>query len=395
MRRAFTIIELMVAVLLSSIVVLGTFGLLNVSSRTFQTQTEAAQTVDQLNFAMEQVELDLRRAGFLTVPNAHLPSEDYAWYQTVCAPPSWMSADGVGGVGHGIFFDEIAASGVDAFYRPRPTDQVWTDALPDRIVMLGAFRATRRFRPTAMAAGSQSITISHTPEESARIDDIFGGSIVAVTSPQGGTQFLTVSEVTVGTTSSVITTAQSIQADPSNGVNEACKFTGFGTQMFEVTPLQFVRYSVQNDPNDRASTVLVREELGSGYSDLPTPSRYVVARNIVDFQLWFDGVPALGASNVMLRDGNPLDADGAIQNATLAGTNASTPEDLRYAYVQMSGRLSGEVARNVTEGAGELRQFMELREWDGVNYAYNGRFTRLYTMRSEVELTNFTLASLR
>lgn len=395
--RGFTVVELMVAFLLSTIVVAAVFAVMVSSSRSFRIQGDTAQTIDRLNFAMETVKMDLRRAGYMTVPNAYADPADFTWYETACAPPAWLLEDGNGGVAHGIFFDDAAPSASNNLYAPRTRDQVFTGRNPDRVSMLGNYRSTQTFRPEAISAGSNQIVVGHTADQAALVDDIFTGAMVSVTTPQGGSQFLNVTAVeNVSPVSTRLTASTNLLADPTlTGANDNCRFSGFGSTMYEVTPLHFVRYSVVNDPDELSETALIREELSGGYADLNPASRYVVARNVVDFQVWFDNDIGAPGFPQLQRDTSWGNDEGAMANTLVQGTTTSTPEDARYAYVQLSARLDSPVARNINVGSGDLLEFMEMRTWDGASYQYTGEFTRVLTIRGEVELSNFSISALR
>jgi hypothetical protein len=42
----------------------------------------------------------------------------------------------------------------------------------------------------------------------------------------------------------------------------------------------------------------------------------------------------------------------------------------------------------------DLREYVELRNWNGTSYVYNNEFTRVLTIRGEAELANFSLRDL-
>ena len=402
--RGFTLVELLIAFLLSSIILGAVFTVLQTSSRNFRIQGDTAQTIDRLSFAMETVKADLRRAGYMTLPNPYPgpggAAAESPWYQTPCAPPSWPIGDNK--LAHGVFYDSVAPTAANLLYAPREQDRIMPfagdgAARPDRIVLWGNYRSTQTYRPLSISSNSNQIVINHAPEEAAQIPAIFRGAMIAVTSPQGGTQFLNVAsaESDSPTTTRLSTTSNLLEDPTFTGANDSCRFTGFGTSMYEVTPLHFVRYSVVNDPSLPEDTALLREELDGAYGDLDPPSRYVVARNVVDFQVWFDQDFGDPGQPTIARDGNPTDDNGTLGPDALASNNSSSPQDARYAYVQLSGRLDRAVARNLVGTDTDLRDVIELRRWDGSNYQYNGDFTRVVTVRGEVELSNFSIRALR
>jgi prepilin-type N-terminal cleavage/methylation domain-containing protein len=395
LRRGFTLVELLVAVALSAVIILAVFAVMITSSRTFRVQSDLAQATDQLNFALDTIRSDFRRAGFMTVPNAYLPEESYPWYESVCAPPTWLTQSGSGGVAHGLFLLDVPSGSTSAYYNPRPQDAVLVGETPDRFAMFGAFRATRSYRPISIASGSQTIIVENTADEQNRMEWMFDDAVLAVTSPQGGTQFLLVSDVVADITQTTITTTSPLLADPSGGAAPECEFQGFGSQLYEVVPLQFVEYSIQNDPDDPEATVMVREELDGSFASFTPPSRYVVARNLLDMQVWFDGVTNGGVAAAVNRDTNAFDAVGTLADTALNGGSTATPQNARLAYVQLSARLDEPIGRGISEGSDvDLREYVELRNWNGTSYVYNNEFTRVLTIRGEAELANFSLRDL-
>ena len=399
--RAFTMVELLVALAISSFIIVTVYFVMSTSSTTFRQQNDISIASDRLAYAMDTIKNDVRRASFLTSPNFNLGPDQYPWFGTVCAPPPWFASSTTGVVGNAVRLDPVAADERDdGLYVPaRERDRIVPGQDPDRIILLGAFRAEEAFRPTFMQAGASTMRIANEDYLFTDLQYLFDDAFVAVTSPSGGTQFLRVTGVSAHATlpETVLTLGSELVADPSNGTNPACSFQGFGGGSFEVVPLHFVRYSIEEDANTPGDTLLVREELDGNLEDLTIVSRYVVARNIVDLQFWFDGVPQGSAGQLIVRDGDGSgtwsDTTGSMAETILLGDVDAQPENLRYAYVQMSARLSTTVARNVVDDAAQgLREWIELRASNGATPAYLNEFTRVITVRGEVELPNVTLA---
>lgn len=399
-RRGFTMVELLVALAISSFIIVTVYFVMASSSTTFRVQNDLAQVSDRLNYSLDTIKNDLRRSSFMTMPNLSLPADRYPWFETVCGAPTWFTSSGATGQGLAVWTDAVATSERDnGMYVPaRPRDQIVPGENPDRFVMLGSFRAEEPFHPTLMQSGSSTMRIANGTHLFTEMQYMFDDSFVGLTSPSGGTQFLRVTGVTADPTlpETVLTFSGPIQADPSGGTNPACNFTGFGSGTFEVVPLHFVRYSIQEDALVPGDTLLVREELDGAMGDLNTVSRYVVARNIVDLQVWFDGTVAGGTGEVIADgegSGDWGDTQGSV-SATLSNGGADDqPENLRYAYVQLSARLATPISRDIADDASQgLREWIELRESNGATPAYLNEFTRVVTVRAEVELPNIALA---
>lgn len=399
-------VELLVAMAISSFLVLTVFFVMTSSSRTFRVQTDIAQVSDRMNYALDTIKNDLRRTSFMTVPNAYLPQTQYPWYRQVCSPPSWMpTPNGRSATAQAIWVREGSGGGRNMeYYAPGDDEQVLVGCNPDQLILLGAFRADEPFRPTSMQSGSMSITVPNGEYTDAEMRWIFDDAFIAVSTPAGGIQFLAVASVSssVALPETTLNLRQALAADPTGTGLEACNFTGFGGGTFEVVPLHFVRYSIVVDPDDRESTVLVREELDQNATDLNTVTRHIVARDVVDLQVWFDGVAAGGSPSDVIVDGEGAgewtDDGGALQNNLLEGNANAQPENARFAYVQLSGRLDTPMTRSSPNGSGDaLRDYIELTDCDdtGANCVGTGEWTRVLTMRSEVELPNVTLANTR
>lgn len=401
----FTMVELLVAIAISSFLVITIFFVMTSSSRNFRVQTDIAQTSDRLNYAMDTIKNDLRRTSFMTVPNAYLPQTQYPWYKQVCSPPSWMPRpDGRMATAHAVWVrDGSGGGGVMDYYEPEADHQVLVGSTPDQLLLLGAFRANEPFRPTRMQSGATTITVPNGQYTDQQMRYIFDDAFISVSTPAGGLQFLAVQSVSASLTlpETTLNLRQPLAPDPTGTGLEACNFTGFGGGTFEVVPLHFVRYSIVTDPDDPESTVLVREELDQNASDLNTITRHIVARDIVDLQVWFDGVEAGGLANEVVVDGansgDWTDDSGAVSNGLLAGNANAEPENVRFAYVQLSGRLDTALTRANPNGSGDaLREYIELVDCDDSGVCNPAsEWTRVITMRSEVELPNVTLANTR
>lgn len=398
-RRGFTLIEVLVATAISSFLIATVFFVMTASSRMFRVQNDLAQITDRMSFAMDEIKNDLRRASFMTVPNAYLDQEEYPWYRTVCAPPPWLSVqDGTAPVAHSIWVRE-PSGGTLTYYDPSDDDKVIQGQTVDQLVILGAFRASVPFRPSEMQSGSDRMVVPNDAFGSADMRYMFDDAFVGVTSPAGGMQFLAVESVTSDATETTLVFQQVLDPDPTGTGLETCNFTGFGGSTFEIIPLHFVRYSVVVDPEDPESTVLIREELDKNMQALNDTSRHIVARNVVDFQIWFDGIAAGAANTDMTNDsetGNLVDTEGSVRTTAMAGSASSRPEGVRFGYVQLSARLDTPIAREHPNPDAPMREFIELRDCNATGLcASSGEYARIVTTRAEVELPNMNLANTR
>ncbi len=398
-RKGFTLIEVLVATGISGFLIATVFFVMTASSRMFRVQNDMAQITDRMSFAMDEIKNDLRRASFLTVPNAYLDQEEYPWYRTVCAPPPWLAIqDGSAPVAHSIWVREPAGGSLE-YYSPSAADQVVQGQPVDQLVILGAFRAEVPFRPSSMQSGSDRMVLPNGSFSSQDMRYMFDDAFIGVTSPAGGMQFLAVESVSSDATETTLVFQQLLDADPSGTGLETCNFTGFGGSTYEIIPLHFVRYSVVVDPEEPESTVLIREELDKTMQALNDTSRHIVARNIVDFQVWFDGIAAGAINTDMTNDsetGILVDTEGSVGTADMAGSASSRPEGARFGYVQVSARLATPIAREHPDPDAALREFIELRDCDDSGACRaSSEFARVITTRAEVEMPNMNLANTR
>jgi type II secretory pathway pseudopilin PulG len=393
-RRGLTVVELLVAVAIASLVLTGLFVITNTTSRTFRVQNDMSTAMDRMNFAMDLVKMDLRRAAYLGVPNSNVGL--YPNFTRVC-PSANIAAIAPAGL-HGLRALNGAAS-----YQPG-TEAVYDGGAPDTFLLLGAYRSTRRYPVNLLQDGTASVRIFSMGQPTALLQDEFTGSVLAVTSNLGGMRFLraetgaNVVTATPGLGDRVDVDLTDALSDPG-GEDDICRFAGLARDNLEVAPLHFVRYDVRNDTNERTS-VLVREELDHAGTVIRS---FVVARNIVDFQVWFDATTStFGTQPVLSNDGEAagssvFDDDGTAPWFWINGFGSAQPERVRYGYIQISTRLETPIPSLTDEGTGTgVRNSVAIFEptADGSGWVATGDRTRVMTIRSEVELDNFTLADL-
>lgn len=395
-RHGLTVVELMVAVAIASMILTGLFMVTNSTSRTFRVQNDYGQSMDRLNFAMETIKQDLRRSSYLTVPNSNL--QIYPNFARICRAGGIQTA-----VPAGLQALRVANGGA-TFDAPTGND-VMEGRQPDSLLLLGAFRTTRRYPVNLLSDGANSARIFSLGQPIQQMQYEFGGSILAVTSGLGGMTFLRAgtgsSVVDTGGATDRVTVALTDTMVTDATADDICRFAGVARENLEVTPLHYVRYDLRNDADER-TTVLVREELDHAGTVLAS---YVVARNVVDFQVWFDNSSsAVGTQPQINQDGvtngsTMWDDDGTMPWTWLNGSATAQPERARFGYIQISTRLDTPIPSLAYEGTGVgLRNSVEIWEPEGTGAAASwnatGDFTRVMTIRAEVELDNFTLSDL-
>ncbi len=394
-QAGMTLAELMVAVALAGLIMTGIFFFSTSTSRTFRLQNEIAQTTDRLNFAMETLKADLRRTSYLTVPNSRLQ----AWpnQRRVCANPAFAPAG----------LQAIVAENGGATWQPATqADQVMVGATPDELLLLGAFRSDSQYLVTAAQQGSTALTFDLNGDSLDDAEYALAGAILNVSTPAGGMQFVraaTGSGVVTGGTGlqprATINTLDPLLGSPGGDLDSFCQFRGEGNAGVAIAPLHYVRYDVREDPDEPSSTILVREELDHANNVL---NSYVVARNVIDFQIWFDAdTTTIGSAPDIANDGtatDPLtDDDGTMAWTDLNGSATSAPQQARYGYIQLSVRLDTPLPNLQPEpdsvGLRNVVELIEVPDGGGAGVR-TGTYTRVLTIRTEVELSNISLADL-
>lgn len=394
-RRGLTLVELLVAVAIAGFVLSAIFAVLTTSSRTFRIQSDVASSMDRLNFAMDTIKADLRRTGYLAVPNDGLSS--YANATRVCPNTSFRA--GLGGPLHALRWWNGGAD-----YQPSNADRVMVGSAPDRIQMLGAFRTEGAWTIGAAPSGGTDLSVERrNGATNTAAQYAFDSAVLALQAPTGGVQFLrmragegTVEDDPTSPTRLRVRAADSVQGTSGDG-SDICRFESISNQNMTVTPLHFVRYTVRQDRNEEG-TILVREEVGWDGTVLDS---YIVARNVVDFQIWFDrdGAGMGVAPDIDVDDDSGTrdmtDDGGSMPTSWLSGSALAQPELARYAYIQLSVRLDTPVPglRIGDDGVG-LRPAVEIIDFEDGGWVRTGENTRVLTMRAEVELTNISLTDL-
>ncbi len=399
-NRGFTLVELMVALAISSFLVVTMFYVLTAATKTFRVQNDISQVTDRMNYSMDTIKNDLRRASFMTIPNAYLQPDVYPWYRKACAPPAWMdSPTGNGPAAHAVWVREGSGGSLD-YYEPAADEEVLIGENPDQLILFGAYRTVETFQPTLMQSGTSMLRVSNGGFTDVEMDYIFSDAVLMISTPAGGHQYLSVTDASAiaGKSETELTLGQALLADPLGTGLETCNFQGFGGLNFEVTPMHFVQYSLLDDPDDYESSLLVREELGYEMQSLTPASRYIVARDIVDFQVWFDGVVAGGSQTTVLQDGidsgDWVDDEGTLAQNLLDGDANAQPENARSAYIQISSRLDTAYTKSPPP-RGPLLEFIQLNDCEDDVCVPAGDFTPVYSIRGEVQLPNILLSNVR
>lgn len=377
-RRGFTLSELMVAIMLSTLVISALYNMFVTSSYVFHSQNQASATQRRLRSAMEQVKDDLRRAGLMSTPNSQVDVTG------VCpAPTADIFAIGLG--------DGAGETDVDIF------QAFGNDLAPDTLILSGNLTSSSSY-PASVINNNQivlSLPEWEGPEDwqpAIYSDDGFEqafvvGQLIRLTNPYGVSQFIPLKATL--TNGRVL----SLETAPRYATDGTCGLTGSG-DAFTVNPVQHVLYRIEpRVPGDAGDleTDLVRQYWDPVEDDVVADTDIVIGQNIVDFQIWFTLKNPLDATAPLLDDDDLSDNEGPdLFGVTLDGQAGSRPELVRMAGVRICGRGDREDTR---------WRFRKPVDNNGPLLAVNldedeATSARVACLTSEVEIVNLTLRNL-
>lgn len=358
-RAGFTLLELMVALTVGTIVIVAVFSLGGASSRHFQEQQRVGVTQRSLRMGIDRLRRDIARAGYFGLPDTQGPTVQMCptpavprrvravWFQnddpegnaalgTINAAANRVSADrlrltGNFETGEGYLVRSFDATGGQVFLQ---TD--W----------LG-------FRRAFVITNGLSSTV-----DTARFQQVFAtGRMLHIETPNGMRFMVRIT----GTAITPAGTVASISISPGLGADNPC-LRGLGRGSI-VAPISEVEYFVGTPPagsvlQPRAlavtgpNTVLYRQELDMATQAPIAGTRRAIVEYAVDFNLDFILDTNLNATlppNIVRQTGAA--AQATVQNSPwqvrgiIASVAARTPEqDARFGWPDTwaGGRPVGE-----------------------------------------------------
>jgi prepilin-type N-terminal cleavage/methylation domain-containing protein len=257
-RRGFTLIELMIAVLVGTIVVAGIYLLYSQSVKAYRVQNQSLDAIGQLRAAMHQMRTDLRSAGY----NAPCQTDMEPWVTT---PP-------------GMVLSAVAVESDPAV--PVMLPGVNKSIAPQQVRMLGDFWSHRTYITEAVAG--QTVTLRWGPEDGD--EDEFNRVF-------NSRRLLRIETYGVIREEQLLPIAT---ADFAGGFNPSVTLAnvvqgigGFGTGN-EVSVVGYIRYRLKRDTRratDSLKIDLVREELLPNGA-LADGTALIIAENVVDLQIY-------------------------------------------------------------------------------------------------------------
>ena len=277
--KAFTLVELLIAMLIASIAFTFIYYMFAVNHQLFFAQEDISTMQSSLRFAADRLKEDLARAGYMAV-------EDSA-----SDVPSKLCVGPVGATLTGFAFtnDDQANNYVfkNSGTAPHPPGNKENRVYPDSILLTGNYTnaevyygdilGTERFRMDLAAPNYPTV---------AEWSRLFGNlpQFLRLTGSSGKGQIVRV-------TAANRTTGELTLANASGGTPAVIQNVNCGTSVrARINVINRIRYRICRDAACSASgsgstTVLVRQTLKAD-GNAVTPN-LVIAKNVVDLQFWF------------------------------------------------------------------------------------------------------------
>ncbi len=379
-RAGYSLVELMIALTAGALVISSTYFIGAASSRHFQEQQRIGQTQTAVRLAMDMVQRDLARAGYLGTANS-------ATDQRCRAPAFELQAVQFQNDVDNAMIPNAGLNGVSA----------------DRLTLVGSYASNDAYFATGLNAAGDSLTLQTSWQAfrrtfgAAPIDATATGPFASVFAPgrvlrirtQSGNVFYT-------TITSASPATAAVTFAPGIGVGGLC--VGGLADGATVSVLSRIEYRVDNGTGFNSASInpaggefvegtrsfLVRRELT--FAGLAVAnSESVVLENVVDFNL--DFVLDQETNRTLPPSLQRLTglAAAPLLGSVAAGAVGAAPQRVRSAIVTLSGRTADQdpTFPYIVRAAGDpLTRFKVT-----VNAAYPGA-ARVRSLTSEVLLSN-------
>jgi type II secretory pathway pseudopilin PulG len=332
----FTIMEVLVALGLTSVVAVGLYTLSRVATQTFQQQQRVSEMQLRLRSAMEMLRSDLSRAGYHSTPNSGSDP-------TVCPRPV-------------LPVTSIGAT-IDA---PNPThlqgDNLFVQ--PVRLMITGNLASTDEYKLGAVVLNR--VRVQHRWDEWERVrtaqdmDRIFPvGRLVRLRGLDNSMQFGTVRATEYRDARQPITNMPAIDLDQPVVVNDgSTSGCGLNSSLGWIAPVTMVEYRIMNAAGVASNAYLGTAPFTEGKMDLVRRevrrtggtlqpvmgSELLVAEYAVDLAIGavFDEGPLLSSEPRLVRYGfnDPV----IFQRLTMPGAGASQAHRVRAISFRLSVR---------------------------------------------------------
>lgn len=258
-RRGFTLLELMIAVLIGSIVIMGVYTVYSVSVRGYRMQDQTLEALGNLRLGVQQLKSDLRSAAY----NAPAQSDEEPWVTAV-----------------GMADPLTAVAITEDTRKPVANDTANQYIAPQMLRLLGDYESHTIYK-TVLILGSV-VTLEWPGGTAQDFARVFNSTNMLRIEMYGQARQEQVHEIVSasfnGGLNPTVTLAQPVQG-----------ILGFGSG-HEATVVSYIQYRLEQDKfrggTDSVKFDLVREKLDATGSEL-TPRQFVkVAEYVVDLQFY-------------------------------------------------------------------------------------------------------------
>ncbi len=402
LRAGYTLVELLIAILITSIVVGALYNISRTATEGFNQQQRAAEMQLRLRFAMEQLRADVARAGYMASPNT-------AMDPAVCPRPTAAL--------------QAVTVTRDASAVPNPTSNVFLN--PVVLRMVGNYVTADEYLVAGItvAGGIGEVQLQNQTPQWARVTSVTEFNrvflppgqrrMLRITSPTGAVQFVQVTAGVYETSGSAVlprlsvTPAPALVGDGLGSGASSCGIAGLGVGA-TVAPITMVEYFIGNVagampdlyPTDATAAALKTDLLRREYNLQPAVtlipgSLRIVGEYAVDFDIALavdDGNPIGSLAGTVALRGIDF-RDGQIDTllASAASSGAARPQRARALTVRLSIRereqdrdFSWIIRSAATEALTRFRVFTD-----------RPGASRVRTLTAEVGLPNLAVRNLR
>lgn len=398
-QRGYTLVELLVSILLTSIVVSALYAVSRTATETFNQQQRTAEMQLRLRFAMEQIRADVSRAGYMSTPNSAIDPR-------VCPRPTTVY--------QGL---EMARSA------PNPTvlsaDNVYIN--PISLRMVGNYVSADEY--TVAGVSGSSVALQNQSPQWARVqsqaefDRIFGTAmsprLIRIMSTTGQMQFAVsmggtwVNSSSTGLPSLLLSSSPLVQGAgaSASSAGAGCGLAGLGVGA-TVAPITMIQYEIGSlasrlgelYPVETASRAAKTDLIRREFDLRPGPDEITTAARLVgEYAVDFDATVAYDIGNptntIVAQPAMRTLAFGDSNITTLVGSASSgsaRPQQVRSVIVRLSIRDRDQEPGFGWIARGPAMPLTRFRVFDNRTGA-----ARVRSLVTEIAVPNLAIRNLR
>jgi prepilin-type N-terminal cleavage/methylation domain-containing protein len=372
-NKGFTLVEIMIAALISSMVVMGSFEIFKYSTDYFDDQDQSLRTQQRLRFAVDYIKQDLKNIGKMSSSTTLLQSKD----------PKYCGINKVDGMS--LFDNENSASSPPAILKSNGNNlypdrfRAWLDVSAATPLVVDQqnglvinispanFQLTTDAKGTLIGVGGSLFDREYDEKGLVRIFDLNSGyyDIVQVSSKQ------------FNNGSPRITLAQN-----------TCAQINCNAGRCMINPLHLVEYVVTADAVTPSRTMLVRRRIDINGNPIDNTD-LILAEQVVNFQIWGDYDSMLGGLPTIQADEDPLDDRGNIdKNQSEDITLSRNSRRLRALKFLVSIRQDREDPNYKLKTDNPRQISYQERTWFALDGITENGYAKVNSLVGEVETSN-------